>query len=89
MALLLPNGGSQIVSAVVAAALFVLLCYPPQKEAVVVEVVVDVMHEGHPHHADCVVSLNTNIFGHCLVPCPHLGFQQRRQQQDIFYDGQC
>jgi hypothetical protein len=31
------------------------------KEAMVVKVVVDVMHEGHPHHADCDVSLNTNI----------------------------
>ena len=48
-----------------------------------------VIHEGHPHHADCVVSLNTNIFGHCLVPRPHLGHQRRRRQQEIFYDGQC
>jgi len=31
------------------------------KEAVVVKVVVDVMHEGHSHHADCDVSLNTKI----------------------------
>ena len=89
MASSLPNDGWQIVAAVVAAALSVLLRHPPRKEAVVVEVVVDVMHEGHPHHADCVVSLNTNIFGHCLVPRPHLGQQRRRRQQEIFYDGQC
>jgi hypothetical protein len=81
--------GWQIVAAVVAAALSVLLRHPPRKEAVVVEVVVDVMHEGYPHHADCVVSLNTNIFSHCLVPRPHLGCWRRRQQQEIFYDGQC
>ena len=31
------------------------------KEAVVMKVMVDVMHEGHPHHADCNVSLNTTI----------------------------